>query len=657
MSKIVISYRREDTAAITGRIYDRLRSCFGDDVFRDLEDIPPGIDFRTHIREALLGARVLIAIVGPRWVGPRNDGLPRISAADDPVRVEIETALQIGIHVIPVLVNGAVMPQAGDLPASIASFAFLNAVAVDQGRDFHHHVDRLIAHLQKTATGPLGRAKLSILRSKALLVVGAGFLITAITAIVWLTIFDQSGSMVRDALLGRGSESSDVEIAPFKIPQGQTALEFLRFKVERNFVDLFTEANLRVRSALTTNQVLARSHYSLAGRIVENASDQTIVEAELQSPGGVIVGTSQIEGARAELEEIYKVIPEALMYGMAIDPSTLKKKSTVVRPTESIEAYARFLEAKRQVRARKYDVAERQLRRSIEIAPDFAMAYWAMGEINRLTGHKDEATKWYGEADSINPDHPKLSIEPATESHPVPALLSQIKLAGTQELETGAAYKLVRVPEYEISMHVFAFDAMRYRVKVVQQSEAGGDNIGAFLRSPEDVLAVNGGFFDIDSRSRLSPSGLLVVDRTMVRNVSSNAGSGVVFVSDASVGIVFRKDLPSDGVTSAVQSGPLLVDPGRKMGIYRNDFDRENRTAVCLRPGVMVFVVVEGGLSLFELAEVLAASPENGGIGCDVALNLDGGPSTQAILRTEKFGVSISGRWRLQNALVVYRSR
>ena len=94
--------------------------------------------------------------------------------------------------------------------------------------------------------------------------------------------------------------------------------------------------------------------------------------------------------------------------------------------------------------------------------------------------------------------------------------------------------------------------------------------------------------------------------------------------------------MPREGLQSAVQCGPLLVDPGGRMGIRRNDFDRQNRTAICLRPGSIVVVVAEGGLSLFELAEVLSASQANGGLGCDVALNLDGGPSTQAVFRSEK---------------------
>jgi hypothetical protein len=167
MASIVISYRRDDTSDITGRIHDRLRGYYGSDaVFRDIEKIPPGIDFRQYISETLLRAKVLIAVIGPRWLGPREDGQLRIAAADDPVRIEIETALQIGIQVIPILVNDAVMPRAEDIPQSLGNFAFRNAFIVDGGRDFHHNMDGLITHLNQIAFGRFARLKFGVGRSK-----------------------------------------------------------------------------------------------------------------------------------------------------------------------------------------------------------------------------------------------------------------------------------------------------------------------------------------------------------------------------------------------------------------------------------------------------------------------------------------------------------
>ena len=145
MAKITISYRREDSMDITGRIFDRLTSRYGrETVFRDIDNIPPGIDFRTHIRDSIHDSDVLMVVVGPRWVGGARRGQPRIQSETDYVRVEVEAALNRDIPVIPLLVGGAQMPEPSELPDSIREFAFRNAVHVDSGRDFDHHMNGLI---------------------------------------------------------------------------------------------------------------------------------------------------------------------------------------------------------------------------------------------------------------------------------------------------------------------------------------------------------------------------------------------------------------------------------------------------------------------------------------------------------------------------------
>ena len=144
MSKIIVSYRRSDSAAITGRIFDRLVDRYGEEsVFMDIDRIPFGTDFRHHIQDALQGADVLLAVIGPTWLGKSADGKSRIIDEADPVKVEIEAALKQGLTVIPVLVDNATMPGAADLPESIRDFAYINAAPIDVGRDFRAHMERL----------------------------------------------------------------------------------------------------------------------------------------------------------------------------------------------------------------------------------------------------------------------------------------------------------------------------------------------------------------------------------------------------------------------------------------------------------------------------------------------------------------------------------
>jgi hypothetical protein len=145
MPRISISYRRSDSAAIVGRIYDRLVGRYGaETVFVDLNDIPYGADFRKQIQAAFRETSVLLAAIGPRWLGQQANSPARIHDKLDPVRVEIQTALRQRILVIPVLVDGGQMPSADDLPRNIREFSYRNAMRVDSGVDFPLHMERLM---------------------------------------------------------------------------------------------------------------------------------------------------------------------------------------------------------------------------------------------------------------------------------------------------------------------------------------------------------------------------------------------------------------------------------------------------------------------------------------------------------------------------------
>jgi WD40 repeat protein len=145
MPKISISYRRADSEAMTGRIFDRLIAHYGKEaIFRDIDDIPVGIDFRVHINEVLRQTNILLAIIGPAWLGAIPGATERIQEESDPVRVEVETALRRRVPVIPVLIGNTRMPSSEQLPPSLKDFAFRNAVKLDTGQDFDYHMDRLI---------------------------------------------------------------------------------------------------------------------------------------------------------------------------------------------------------------------------------------------------------------------------------------------------------------------------------------------------------------------------------------------------------------------------------------------------------------------------------------------------------------------------------
>jgi hypothetical protein len=119
MPRIIISYRRADSAGIAGRIFDRLVEHYGNSaVFIDVDSIPLGADFRQHIQDELRGCDILLALIGPRWIGSGKRGQTRINREDAPVRIEIETAMRDNITIVPVRVDGAAMPKPGQLRSS-----------------------------------------------------------------------------------------------------------------------------------------------------------------------------------------------------------------------------------------------------------------------------------------------------------------------------------------------------------------------------------------------------------------------------------------------------------------------------------------------------------------------------------------------------------
>ncbi len=146
MTRIFISYRREDSADVSGRIRDRLEMKYGKEaVFTDVDSIPLGANFKEHIGLNVGQCKVFLPVIGPLWLTIKdNSGLRRLDSPKDFVKAEIEAALQRNIPVIPLLVQGASMPSAGDLPESINELAFRNSIPVRPDPDFRKDMDRLI---------------------------------------------------------------------------------------------------------------------------------------------------------------------------------------------------------------------------------------------------------------------------------------------------------------------------------------------------------------------------------------------------------------------------------------------------------------------------------------------------------------------------------
>jgi TIR domain len=148
-SRVFISYRRRETSGLAGRLYDRLAVRFGDDqVFMDVDAIALGVDFAEVITQAVSTCEVLLAVIGPGWLTATDeDGRRRLDDPDDLVRLEITAALDRNIRVIPILVEGAVMPRRHKLPDNLARLARRNALTL-RHESFRADADRLIRAIE-----------------------------------------------------------------------------------------------------------------------------------------------------------------------------------------------------------------------------------------------------------------------------------------------------------------------------------------------------------------------------------------------------------------------------------------------------------------------------------------------------------------------------
>ena len=160
MTGIFISYRREHTAAVVDRLHKRLADHFGErQIVRDVETVEPGDDFGQRIDQVVGSSDAFLAIISDRWLLDRNPAGKRpIGIARDWVQREIEVALRRpDVPVIPVLIEGAAMPDEQVLPYSVRSLANLRAMHLSD-YDWDDQVAQLVKALEEVI-GPPGSTR------------------------------------------------------------------------------------------------------------------------------------------------------------------------------------------------------------------------------------------------------------------------------------------------------------------------------------------------------------------------------------------------------------------------------------------------------------------------------------------------------------------
>lgn len=170
MARIFVSYRREDSAGHAGRVYDHLCAFFGPGrVFMDVEAIDPGIDFAQMLENRITRAEVVVVVIGRQWLSVRApNGKLRLDDLTDYVRQEVSAALARDIDVIPVLVGGATMPRADQLPPELADLAGRQAYELRDGA-FEAGMAKLLSAVERAAARTRERRRLSDLKRRPII--------------------------------------------------------------------------------------------------------------------------------------------------------------------------------------------------------------------------------------------------------------------------------------------------------------------------------------------------------------------------------------------------------------------------------------------------------------------------------------------------------
>lgn len=176
--EVFISYRRDDSAGTTGRIYDRLVSSLPKHrIFMDVDASMHGLDFARVLDEKIGSSDLVAVVIGPNWLTAKNpDGDRRIDTQDDFVRIEVSAALKRGVPVIPILVDGASMPTELDLPNELKPLTRRHAIELRNTR-FADDADKLV----KAVTERLGAKRRRLWRFAAST---AGLIMLAAAALI-----------------------------------------------------------------------------------------------------------------------------------------------------------------------------------------------------------------------------------------------------------------------------------------------------------------------------------------------------------------------------------------------------------------------------------------------------------------------------------------
>jgi hypothetical protein len=204
--KVFINYRRDDSIGMAGRLHDRLAQTFGrDNLFMDVDNIPVGRDFADYLNSQVTACDAMLTVIGPNWLTAKDEnGQRRLDNSEDFVVIEIGVALARNIPVVPVLVDGARMPKASELPDSLKPLVRRQAVEMRHahfGKDAEALIarmgevlgDELLESDQREAPGDDGRRRVWLTLKRHLISTAIG-LVVGLLVSAWIQPLTSGGT-------------------------------------------------------------------------------------------------------------------------------------------------------------------------------------------------------------------------------------------------------------------------------------------------------------------------------------------------------------------------------------------------------------------------------------------------------------------------------
>ena len=227
-SRVFISYRRDDCGGHAGRLYDKLCQHFGADrIFMDIDTIELGEDFKKAIEDAVGSCDVLLALIGKNWLSSTSDGTSRrLDKKDDFVRLEIATALKRGIRVIPILVQGAAMPSAEDLPNGLREMSSRNALSISDlhwKSETYHLIEVIEKNVSSNRSNQPSTPQRRPVINKRIIFVAVAVIVGLGLGAIWIlskvNIVDGPVSQIRD----NANDSTTPTVMPSALPTATPA--------------------------------------------------------------------------------------------------------------------------------------------------------------------------------------------------------------------------------------------------------------------------------------------------------------------------------------------------------------------------------------------------------------------------------------------------